>query len=1123
MKSSGLSLLVVLACSLASFGSVGTQRSAYGQGVKQPYDSPDADWRKPDDANQESIAPTGSDRLFVVDSDTYMDRYLFRTDVPNGKLEFKIPLKRFFFHPNDRKVVFDANGFLTPDAVKHLVDNKVLPEKVRLRMRVYDVDEDAPVCPEVDRVFVNDRQVRLNNAPIKLSGANETWSEPSFEVSVGDLLFPKAKGDNGNPPTPADNKISILIDELGCTAANGNPAWAVEVDWGVLEFPDNLPRPTVFMHGWTGDLTAFGTFNNQFFAVDGLPAANPKTYDEGITPIAVEAASLKAEIDNVIKEFGTDKVILIAHSKGGLVSRAAIDLGAKVEKLVTFGTPHHGIGSIQGAEFTLEKVCKSKYPSDVTRRANCLSSAVNELTEDAVRNFNYSGCEWKWLALPPGWRGCVVNHGQRAGTTYFTIASDWDLATGSIETSTYPWRADAIPYPKTANVDRVMDCSSAFTNCHSEVKDTQASYCAALKLLLSNSKTGLCPSNLLTTNQTKDQAKLTTDTRPISPDDSYATTRQASVELPASASAIITASIYSTDQALFSIWASTPPTQFLLEDPSGNVFSASVGAVSYMTATADVAGIWHQYVVSAPVAGVWKMHLTSAAALSAAALVSVKSNLDLSVHLSRAAYPLTTPITVEVALHDGTSPVPLNSLEGRQVQPDGTITSLTLVDNGTNGDLAANDNIFTALFNSGTLIGSHSLAFTATQGQQLRVTNAQYFVAETTAQIQSGGSAAVLDTNGNGLYDQLNVLVPLNILKAGHFEVRGSLVDLSGNAIAYAAYSSRVAGNELPVGVQAVSLSFSGGAIQQRGVNGPYKLTNVQVYSSNSNATAQIAAADNVLQTSAYSADQFEGLLYVLTSITDTAVDNNQNNRFDELQIKLAVMPRQSGAFNLNARLTDANGNEIAWSATTFVATANISSEVTLPFVGSDVGKRRVDGPYLVRDLSIFSGNGSNYAFFDAPYTTQAYRFTQFEQGWADQSFLPIVTNSGQTILAIADAYEPDDSYTFAKPILNRVPQTRSIAPARDVDWAQFTATVKSSIVLETIGPSGDTQLWLANSSRNTLAYDDDSGINGFSRIERTCANTPVVPGTYYVVVNEYNTSSVIPRYALSMTLTACP
>ncbi len=121
---------------------------------------------------------------------------------------------------------------------------------------------------------------------------------------------------------------------------------------------------------------------------------------------------------------------------------------------------------------------------------------------------------------------------------------------------------------------------------------------------------------------------------------------------------------------------------------------------------------------------------------------------------------------------------------------------------------------------------------------------------------------------------------------------------------------------------------------------------------------------------------------------------------------------------------------------------------------------------------------------------------------------------------AVDDSYEPDDIYTQASEIQSGVPQTHSINDGgSDVDWVRFTLQVKSNITVETSGTSGDTIIYLYNSTGvpNTyIRYNDDSGPGAFSRI--TYNN--LEKGTYYVRVREYGSNNEIANYTISLSVT---
>ncbi|HRD65088.1 MAG TPA: S8 family serine peptidase [Candidatus Competibacter sp.] len=121
-----------------------------------------------------------------------------------------------------------------------------------------------------------------------------------------------------------------------------------------------------------------------------------------------------------------------------------------------------------------------------------------------------------------------------------------------------------------------------------------------------------------------------------------------------------------------------------------------------------------------------------------------------------------------------------------------------------------------------------------------------------------------------------------------------------------------------------------------------------------------------------------------------------------------------------------------------------------------------------------------------------------------------------------ADSYEPDNSSAQASPFSAGTSQTHSIAPVGDQDWVRFTLAQPSGVVLETAGASGDTEMWLYNSALVQQNYNDDNGASLFSRIERTCAASPLPAGTYYVKVSEYGNNETVSSYTLSFQATPC-
>ena len=133
---------------------------------------------------------------------------------------------------------------------------------------------------------------------------------------------------------------------------------------------------------------------------------------------------------------------------------------------------------------------------------------------------------------------------------------------------------------------------------------------------------------------------------------------------------------------------------------------------------------------------------------------------------------------------------------------------------------------------------------------------------------------------------------------------------------------------------------------------------------------------------------------------------------------------------------------------------------------------------------------------------------------WSDQWTFSISPNR--------DSYEPDDTSAQANWLYSGSPQTHSIIPATDIDWAKFSLAGQSGVVIGTSGASGDTRMWLYDSNLNEIEYDDDDGGGTFSLIDRVCGTDPLQAGTYYIKVDEFQNDNEIPSYNLALSVSLC-
>lgn len=116
-----------------------------------------------------------------------------------------------------------------------------------------------------------------------------------------------------------------------------------------------------------------------------------------------------------------------------------------------------------------------------------------------------------------------------------------------------------------------------------------------------------------------------------------------------------------------------------------------------------------------------------------------------------------------------------------------------------------------------------------------------------------------------------------------------------------------------------------------------------------------------------------------LVSCTDRPEDTDLDGKYDRLYIDVTVNATAGGSFNLNGALYSASGNEIGWASTTKTLAAG-NNTVTLQFNGEDINCRLANGPYTLRNVTVYNTSDTNIrAFTPQLCSTGSYTYGQFE------------------------------------------------------------------------------------------------------------------------------------------------
>lgn len=231
-----------------------------------------------------------------------------------------------------------------------------------------------------------------------------------------------------------------------------------------------------------------------------------------------------------------------------------------------------------------------------------------------------------------------------------------------------------------------------------------------------------------------------------------------------------------------------------------------------------------------------------------------------------------------------------------------------------------------------------------------------------------------VDTDGDGLYDQLRITPTLNVQAAGTYTLTG---ELESTALGLTASSS----NAMGAGANTPALTFDGGAIYQYREDGPYDLRRLRV---TDDAGQQVDYELDAYTTAGYAYTQFEhgGTTIDANSYSDRPVDGNGDGTYESLEIEFTVASDSAGPYQAIAALQSDSGTTLAATAATIGLTGDISATlqntVTLSFDGATINDAGTDGPYTVTGVTLIAGDGTITDFHPVAHTTQAYNAADF-------------------------------------------------------------------------------------------------------------------------------------------------
>ena len=537
---------------------------------------------------------------------------------------------------------------------------------------------------------------------------------------------------------------------------------------------------------------------------------------------------LKDAIQLAKQKTGQKKVILIAHSMGGLVSRAYIEgdnYQNDVSSLFTFGSPHTGIPGDVLAFFSngvsLGKFCEwQKAVCDFSILGMGLFNQTYTPRRTGVEYHAISGDAPFWSRNTLGKAMDVLIAGADDGIV--PLSSGIGLA-GPVGLAVY---------------DEVHSQAFGSQSYFIQSSGTSGSYVDCLKPILVDKTRNYCASGV---------RKITTSER----------TPDLAVHVPFEfgtllAGGSVTRSIeLGSGAALFAAQWQTGTVAVRLVSPSGQTIDPTFAASHPSEVSYDTDGLSASYYLTSTVAGAWRLVLQADAVPAQGSAYTTFAAFDSEIAL--------TGSTDRTWYTPGATATITASLSGSPASA--VITATILRTDGVTDTVSlhqAGPGVFAGNYTVPDAPGYTEVRFTANGTTTANapfergVSQAIQIAASTAAKLSGSYADRGEDSAGDGLYEVLAVDVGVTANVSGTFAVAAQLVSAAdGSLIAQAATSA-----SLITGTHTLTLRFDGDTIRAAKQDGPYRVTSVLLID-NRAAALPVQEAMDVWTTTAYKWQEF--------------------------------------------------------------------------------------------------------------------------------------------------------------------------------------------------------------------------------------------------------------------------
>ncbi|HET6446495.1 MAG TPA: choice-of-anchor X domain-containing protein, partial [candidate division Zixibacteria bacterium] len=315
------------------------------------------------------------------------------------------------------------------------------------------------------------------------------------------------------------------------------------------------------------------------------------------------------------------------------------------------------------------------------------------------------------------------------------------------------------------------------------------------------------------------------------------------------------------------------------------------------------------YIITDTVTGLWIARLEAPASgpavepMSWSLIASQQSKIELGLSTVPISTTLGMTVTVLAEPVSGTLPITNVVISGTISGWGGITQTLAFADDGQHDDALAGDGIYGAFFYP-TAPGEQWIQATTSDAlpggtPYERQADAKVMIYPDSARLTGLYNDVSIDSDGDGLFDNLDIGVEIALKKGGDFSLLGALSTQGGQLLGAV---TQVVTSTVATTTWA-TLTFPAGLIVDAPADGPYHLSLAQIFDLESSLPADQQTAVYTTGQAYQRSDFFGQEVRVVGKPLETALDSNGNALYEQLTFDVPLLLRHPGSYTVTAWL----------------------------------------------------------------------------------------------------------------------------------------------------------------------------------------------------------------------------